>query len=94
MTRLTVCVYDVRSDARRRKLHALLKQYGVPIQKSAFEARLSEAERRRLIARARRLVDEKTDRFVVYVVAASQEAQIACIGEPRPKIVVEEWFVI
>ncbi len=66
----------------------------VGVSKSLTRSGLSEAERRRLIARARRLVDEKTDRFVVYVVAAAQEAQIVCIGEPRPKIVVEEWFVI
>ncbi len=44
-TTLVVMVYDVVGDRRRDKLHSLLSKWGVAIQKSAFEARLTPADK-------------------------------------------------
>jgi len=91
---LAVAVYDVANDRRRTKLHNLLKQYGVAIQESAFEARLTRTERDRLMERARQLLDEDEDRFVVYTVGAPQEAQIQVVGKERPEIPVKTYFIV
>lgn len=83
---LTVIVYDVSDDRMRTRLHKLLRQYGVPVQESAFEARLTGNERRRLLDLAAVLINPITDRFVIYTVAKPQEHNIECLGVPRPEI--------
>lgn len=83
---LTVMVYDVADDARRRKVHALFKQYGVAMQESAFEGRLTVNERARVVARVGRLLDLKADRFVMYTVPKDHEERIEELGVPRPKV--------
>jgi CRISPR-associated protein Cas2 len=92
-TTLTVIVYDVTDDARRTRLHALLKQYGEPVQRSAFEARLTPRERARLLERAAPLL-AATDRFAAYTVPASHEPQIAELGAPRPQVLVRTYYVV
>lgn len=91
---LTVMVYDVADDRRRRKLYALLKEYGEPVQESAFEGRLTQAERARLIARADRLVDRQVDRFVMYTVPKDHEARIHVVGAPRPALADPGFFLV
>lgn len=83
---LYVVVYDVVSDRKRDRLFHVLKEYGTPLQKSAFEARLTEHERRSMLARAGRVIDPATDRFACYPVPSSEESRIACLGLPRPEI--------
>lgn len=93
-TSLVLAVYDVANDRRRRKLHALLKQYGVPVQESAFEARLTRVERDRLLERAARILDEAEDRFVVYLVPKTHEPSIMVLGVPRPLLQDEGFYLI
>ena len=90
---LVIMIYDVVCDRRRARLHGLLREYGVPVQKSAFEARLTPAERRRLVADARRMLDAGEDSLILYVIHAGQEAAVETIGRPRPPIDVPEWIV-
>ncbi len=91
---LTVLVYDVALDRRREKLYALLKEYGVPVQKSAFEARLTIWERRRLLERATAILDPNEDRFVIYVIPGDREASIVSLGLPRPEVKVPRFFIV
>ncbi len=93
-TTLTVLVYDVAHDGRRRKLHGLLRQYGTAVQESAFEARLSRSERSRLLARVERLLDPTVDRFVLYAVPSTHEAQIASVGLRRPEVGARTFFIV
>ena len=85
-TVLTVMVYDVADDKRRKRLHALLKQYGVAMQESAFEGRLTVTERARVVSRVGRLIDPKADRFVMYTVPKDHEERIVALGLPRPQV--------
>ena len=81
---LTVVAYDVVSDARRTRLHALLKEYGIPVQKSAFEARLTPAERQELLRRAATLLDATSDRLTMYPISAGHEDRILTYGLRGP----------
>ncbi len=91
---LTVLVYDVVSDARRARLHALLKQYGVPVQKSAFEARLTVREREQLLQRVGRLLDAREDRFILYPIGREQEERVSVIGVARPELKEPSYFLV
>jgi CRISPR-associated endonuclease Cas2 len=91
---LFVIVYDVTSDPRRDRLFHMLKEYGVPLQKSAFEARLTELERRSLLARAERILDWNVDRFTCYAIGREQEQRTAKIGPPRPELPDGEVVII
>lgn len=93
-TVLTVMVYDIADDNRRRKVHALLKQYGVAMQESAFEGRLTVTERHRVLERVRGVIDPKADRFVMYTVPKDHEARIQTLGLPRPQIADAGWFIV
>ena len=93
-TSLVLAQYDIPCDKRRRRVAKILKADGVRVQKSAFEARLSLADRRRLVKRIERQLDLEEDRFTLYVIGKRQAEQIATLGLPRPKVDAREWWVV
>ena len=93
-TWLVVVAYDVVEDRSRQRLRKLLRQFGLPLQKSVFEARLSAKERQRLVERATEIIDPETDQLVVYTIASRQEGSIVVVGLPREEPVQERWFVV
>jgi CRISPR-associated protein Cas2 len=94
MTGLCVLIYDIPCDRRRTKLHQLLKQYGEPVQKSAFEARLTMQERKELLRRARALLEESEDQLIVYRIGKGMEEGIEVIGPSRPEIGEGHYYVV
>jgi CRISPR-associated protein Cas2 len=58
-------VYDISSDAERRKVDFLLKGFGFRIQKSVFECRMNRTAVNQLVARLKRL-DFKTGFVKMY----------------------------
>jgi CRISPR-associated protein Cas2 len=93
-TLLTVIIYDIPDDKRRTRIHRLLKQYGTPVQESAFEARLTARERQQLQREAKRLLDRSEDRFILYPIGREQERAIDCPGLPRPEVLTPGFFLI
>ena len=93
-TMLTVLIYDITNDRNRTRLHKLLKRYAVPIQKSAFEGKLTRSERDSLLRMVDKYVDRKSDRFVMYTVASPQEKNIEVLGTPRPQHSVQSFFIV
>ena len=93
-TQLVILVYDVSNDRRRTRLHKLLKQYGVPVQESAFEARLEAAERKRLMTLVGKMIDCNEDRFTMYPIARDNEERIISIGAPRPDLPAQTFFIL
>jgi CRISPR-associated protein Cas2 len=91
---LWVLVYDIAEDARRRRVHALLKQFGDPVQGSAFEARLTPAELRMLVDRATRLIDAQEDKLYAYPVSGVREADIVVVGRARPAIRRRTFWIV
>lgn len=91
---LFVVAYDVTEDKRRGRVRKLLREYGEPVQRSVFEARLTRRERERLLARAERLVDLTTDSLVLYPIAPRSEAGIVALGQPRPEIRAPRFFIV
>lgn len=93
-TILVVAVYDVTDNRRRQRLFQLLKRYGVPAQKSAFEARLTTRERETLLRDVHRLLDADCDKFTLYPIASPQERGIQHIGPPRPDAQNPDYYLV
>ena len=93
-TQLVVMIYDVVEDRRRTRLRKLLKNYGLPVQKSAFEARLERSERKHLLDLVARIINPREDSFVIYPISKTVEDSVVAIGLPRPDIEVQTFFII
>lgn len=62
---LLVC-YDIRDEARLRRVHRCICSWGIPLQYSVFYCKLDRKERRRLEYQLRDLIDNRADDVRVY----------------------------
>lgn len=75
--------YDVSSDARRRKLHAILSDYGRWVQYSLFECRLTTPQLAALRTRMAAVISEAAeDRILICDLCAECVNSIAQLGLP------------
>lgn len=58
---IVLVIYDITDNKRRTKMVKCLERYGVRVQKSAFEAFLTERKYDELVARTTHLIDPHTD---------------------------------
>ncbi len=93
-SQLVLIVYDISSDRRRNKMHKLLCQYGVPVQKSAFECRLERAEKKLLLDQAFYFINQEEDSFYMYPIPKDVEEKIIEVGKPRPKVELPDYFIL
>lgn len=78
---LTVFCYDVAEDRARRRVSAILEEHMVRVQRSVFEARLSEAAAGRLAEAVARELD-RCDSLRVYAIGAGSRRRCFAIGPP------------
>jgi CRISPR-associated protein Cas2 len=64
MKKFIVIAYDISSDKRRKKVHDLLKDYGMSINLSVFECFVSEANLKKIKLQINKLISKKD--IVVY----------------------------
>ncbi len=62
---LYIAAYDIGDDGRLRDALKVLKGYASGRQKSVFECFLTPAERQRLLAEVRGVIDRIEDRFLL-----------------------------
>lgn len=75
-----VIAYDTPSDRRRRKLAKLLEGYGVRVQWSVFECRLSQDQITTLRRRLERLIQPAEDSVRLWPVPEKSCAQVVHLG--------------
>uniref|UniRef100_A0A7V6A2N9 CRISPR-associated endoribonuclease Cas2 n=1 Tax=Desulfobacca acetoxidans TaxID=60893 RepID=A0A7V6A2N9_9BACT len=75
--RFYVISYDIVEDRRRSRAAETLKDYGIRVQKSVFEARLDQPTVKKLLSRLHQLIDENTDTILVYLLCE------ACVSQKR-----------
>lgn len=61
-----IAAYDIREDDRRARLAAMLQSFGDRVQKSVFVILIDDQELEELQDRALRVIDPKTDSFLVF----------------------------
>ena len=77
---LYLIAYDVPEDARRTKLALVLKDFGVRVQFSVFEARMDEETRIRMLARIAETIEVADDHVRVYRLCGGCEEAITILG--------------
>jgi CRISPR-associated protein Cas2 len=88
-----IICYDSPSDKRRRKLHKLLKNFAIAVQKSVFETFLEASEFDRMMRKIRELMDEKSDSVRIYGLSRTAQKRMKVIGFPGRLIDPDHYFV-
>ncbi len=87
-----VVTYDIRDDYRRNRVSAILADYGMRVQYSVFECRISEAhlfELRQALAEVIQVSAGDSVRF--YVLCERDAHQVERLGGPTPWSQVTVW---
>ena len=77
--RRIVC-YDVVDDRRRSRLHARLKAWLVPVQKSVLEGHAGVAAMQRIVGLVHRQLDLREDRARLYSLCPQCAARAISLG--------------
>ena len=78
---IVLVIYDITNDKRRTKMVRCLERYGVRVQKSAFEAFLTERKYDELVARTTHLIDPYTDSLRIYLLANHTSVRSWGVGD-------------
>jgi CRISPR-associated protein Cas2 len=89
----TIISYDIVDDKRRTKIMKLLKGYGIRVQYSVFECRLSPVEFAKLGQELRGLIDINTDSVRCYRLDVEAVERIAIYGIGKVTTEPTHWLV-
>ncbi|HMW03083.1 MAG: CRISPR-associated endonuclease Cas2 [Blastocatellia bacterium] len=78
---LYVVVYDVSDDQQRAKLNRWLHRFGIAVQYSVFECRITLAQFNELKTEALTLIDQRTDRIRFFEVCVACSRQTISFGK-------------
>ena len=78
---IVLVIYDITDDKGRTQMVRCLERYGVRVQKSAFEAFLTERRYNELIERTTRLIDPHTDSLRIYLLANHTSVRSWGVGD-------------
>ena len=70
--------YDIRWPQRLRRVHRVVKRYGIPVQYSVFLARLTDARLESLIFELRSEIDVRFDDVRIYPIPTPVEVVLLC----------------
>ena len=85
---IVLIIYDITDNKRRTEMVKCLERYGVRVQKSAFEAFLTERKYDELVARTTRLIDPRTDSLRIYLLANHTSVRSWGVGDRHVEDVI------
>lgn len=85
---IVLVIYDITDDRRRTRMVKCLERYGIRVQKSAFEAFLTEKKYERMMELTSALIDPATDSLRVYLLANHTSVRSWGIGDRHVEDVV------
>ena len=85
---IVLVIYDITDDRRRTRMVKCLERYGIRVQKSAFEAFLTEKKYERMMELTSGLIDPVTDSLRVYLLANHTSVRSWGIGDRHVEDVV------
>ena len=85
---IVLVIYDITDDRRRTRMVKCLERYGIRVQKSAFEAFLTEKKYERMMELTSGLIDSATDSLRVYLLANHTSVRSWGIGDRHVEDVV------
>lgn len=66
MPRHYVVTYDICNDLRLRRVHAIVRDFGQPVQYSVFLARLNEIQKAELMRRLGHAIHHEEDQVLLF----------------------------
>ncbi len=84
-------IYDIVNDKRRTRFAKKLNQYGIRVQKSAFEVYLSKTIYKRMISEISRMIDTDEDSLRIY--RLNEQCELELVGQ-NPQLCRESCSVI
>ena len=85
---IVLVIYDITDDRRRTRMVKCWERYGIRVQKSAFEAFLTEKKYERMMELTSGLIDPATDSLRVYLLANHTSVRSWGIGDRHVEDVV------
>ena len=85
---IVLVIYDITDDRRRTRMVKCLERYGIRVQKSAFEAFLTEKKYERMMELTSGLIDPATASLRVYLLANHTSVRSWGIGDRHVEDVV------
>ncbi len=89
--RLTIVIYDIVNDKRRRKMVKCLESFGIRVQKSAFECFLDDAMYKKLLKKVDKIIVSEEDLLRVY--RLTSRCDIECWGSIQLFTNSEYWVI-
>ncbi|MBQ9764200.1 MAG: CRISPR-associated endonuclease Cas2 [Phascolarctobacterium sp.] len=80
---IVLMIYDIVDNKMRNKMVKCLEQYGVRVQKSAFEALLDRKQYQRMLGESSAIINEETDSLRVYILDDIIDVYTLGIGERK-----------
>lgn len=78
-------IYDIVQNKRRTKFAKVMEEYGIRVQKSCFEAFVSESLYQKILSRIPGLIDSVEDSIRVYRMIGSGEVTLFGVNV-KPKV--------
>ncbi|WP_245529829.1 CRISPR-associated endonuclease Cas2 [Centipeda periodontii] len=85
---IVLVIYDITDNRRRARMVKCLERYGIRVQKSAFEAFLTEKKYDRMVELTSGLIDPATDSLRIYLLANHTSVRSWGIGDRHVEDVV------
>lgn len=89
-----LAVYDIADGRRLNRAAAILKDYGVRVQKSVFELRLSDARLEEMLCRLRGVLDERVDGIKIFPLCEACLQRRYRLGNARFSATITDWIIV
>jgi len=81
---LVIASYDLKNDKNRKRLHKLLKGYGMPVQFSVFECILNKRQFKQLYDESQKFIVDDTDSIIFYKLCDACQKRISAVYKNKP----------
>lgn len=89
-----LAVYDIADGRRLNRTAAILKDYGVRVQKSVFELRLSDSRLEEMLCRLRGVLDERVDGIKIFPLCEACLQRRYRLGNARFSDTATDWIIV
>jgi len=86
--------YDITDDAKRKRVHDILKNYGERVQFSVFECNLTEAQLGVMRMKVKECIDEDSDSIRTYLLCSSCKDKVEAFGTGMSPGEDDRFFVV
>lgn len=85
---IILVIYDIVDNKKRTAMVHCLNKYGMRVQKSAFEAYLTDKKYNQLVEESKKIIDIETDSLRIYVLADHTSVRSWGVGDIHEEDVI------